>query len=121
MPEAPFDAWTRRRFGLATGSGIAALLGLVGTERAEARKKNTKKRKRRCRKLGNFCKPGGKRTCCGRLKCGKQSDVNPAKTACCKTAGKPCSKVPQERECCAGLTCCGPIGETPRCRALCPA
>jgi hypothetical protein len=106
MPEAPFDAWTRRRFGLATGGGIAALLGLAATEIAGA-KKNGKKRKKRCRKLGTFCKPGSKRTCCGKLKCNRESSVNPAKTVCCKAEGKSCSPLPTEPECCGELSCCG--------------
>ncbi len=120
MREAPFDAWTRRRFGLATGGGLAALLGALALGDTDA-KKNRKKRKKRCRKLGNFCKPGSKRKCCGDLKCNRESSVNPAKKLCCKTAGNVCSKTAQEPECCAGLTCCGPIGQPPRCEQLCPA
>lgn len=106
MDHTRFDAWTRRRFSLAAGGGIAALLGLATTETTGA-KKNGKKRKKRCRKLGTFCKPGSKRTCCGKLKCNRESSVNPAKTVCCKTEGKPCSPLATEHECCGDLSCCG--------------
>lgn len=106
MDGAHFDAWTRRRFGMVTGGGIVALLGLVAPEVAEVKKKTKKKR---CRKLGRACKPGGKRRCCGTLKCKAQSSVNPTKKVCCKTAGKPCSSLPGP-ECCGTLSCCGPAG-----------
>ena len=48
MDGSRFDAWTRRRFGLAAGGAIGSLLGLqiAGSDDAEA-----KKRKKRCRKL----------------------------------------------------------------------
>jgi hypothetical protein len=102
MPEAPFDVWTRRRFGLATGGGLAALLGLAATEVVEAKKhKNTKKR---CRKLGRKCKPNGKRTCCGKLKCDATGFASELPMVCCKRKGKPCG---EDRECCSGLACCG--------------
>jgi hypothetical protein len=111
MPEAPFDVWTRRRFGLATGGGLAGLLGLAATEAVEAKKpKNTKKR---CRKLGRRCKPKGKRTCCGKLKCDATGFASKLPRVCCKTRGKPCG---DERDCCDGLGCCGsPLVCSPTC------
>lgn len=48
MDELPFDTWTRRRFGLATGGALGALLGLLGLGDSES--KNNTKRKRRKRK-----------------------------------------------------------------------
>ena len=100
MQKSPFDIWTRRRFGLATGGGLAALLGL-GAGEVEAKK--TKKRKR-CRKLGRTCKPEGKRTCCGKLQCDATGFGGELPRVCCKRKGKPCA---DERDCCSGLACCG--------------
>jgi hypothetical protein len=105
MPNSQFDAWTRRRFGLATGGGLATLLGLVGTSIAEAKKR--KKRKKRCRKLGRNCKPGGKRKCCGTLKCDRISFEDSPKTRCCRKEGDPCA---DNRDCCADLCCPLPSG-----------
>ncbi len=60
MDGSTFDAWTRRRFGLAAGGVLAALASLHG---ASAKKKRGK----RCKKLCAGCKPGGKRKCCDGL------------------------------------------------------
>jgi hypothetical protein len=106
MDDTRFDAWTRRRFGLATGGGIAALLGLAASEVAEA-KKNKKKRKKRCRKLGRGCNPGGKRKCCGKLKCDRISFEPSPKTRCCRKAGQPCG---DDLDCCENLCCPLPVG-----------
>ncbi len=41
MDGSQFDAWTRRRFGMATGgAAAAALLGLVGLADTDAKHKN---------------------------------------------------------------------------------
>ncbi len=109
MPEALFDAWTRRRFGLATGGGVAALLMAFSPSVSRA-KKHKKKHKKRCRKLGDFCRSGSKRRCCGTLKCNQKSAVNPARDICCKPEGKPCSPLSMEPECCGSLSCCGALG-----------
>src|SRR6476620_7849894 len=43
-----FDSWTRRRFGLATGSAAAAgVLGLLGAAGTEAKKNNNNKKKKK--------------------------------------------------------------------------
>ncbi len=105
MDGTRFDAWTRRRFGLATGGGIAALLALAAAETAEAKKR--KKRKKRCRKLGRTCKPGGKRKCCGTLKCDRISFEPNPKNRCCRKAGQPCS---DDLDCCQNLCCPLPAG-----------
>lgn len=100
MDETRFDAWTRRRFGLAAG-GIAALPGLFGPGIAHAGK-GKKQRKKRCKKLGAGCKPGGKRRCCGSLKCDRiHFDPSP-KTRCCRRKDQPCAG---HDDCCAGLCC----------------
>ena len=100
-----FDRWTRRRFGLAAGglgvSGFAAF----GLAKAVAGKK---KRKKRCKRHLESCQQGGKRKCCGDLRCGIPSGTMAAQTVCCKTLGKPCS---ERSECCADLCCGGPVGE----------
>ena len=46
MDNARFDAWPRRRFGLAAGGLAATVLALARGEDAQARKKKKKKKKR---------------------------------------------------------------------------
>jgi hypothetical protein len=99
MDHTRFDAWTRRRFGLAAGGLAAMVLGLAGIEDAQ-----TKKKRKRCRKLGRKCKPGGKRKCCGKLNCDATGFGGELPRVCCKTKGKPCG---DERDCCDGNGCCG--------------
>jgi hypothetical protein len=96
MDGPEFDAWTRRRFGLAAGGALAALAGI--------REIGAKKRKKRCKKLGATCKRRGKRKCCGQLQCDATGFASQLPTVCCKTQGKPCGN---ERDCCDGLGCCG--------------
>ena len=113
MDGPEFDAWTRRRFGLAAGGALAALSGSIET----AAKKNKKKRKnkKRCRKLQQRCTPGGKRKCCGDLRCAVHSANAGIQTFCCKTEGKSCSD--------AG-DCCDPLGCNPvtsQCSEMAPS
>src|SRR5262245_41081477 len=83
-----FDAWTRRRLGLAAGGFVASLLALVGVDAAA--KKKGKKKKQRCRKLGEFCTPGGSQKCCDNQRCGRPTgSADP--TRCCHPGGVPCS------------------------------
>lgn len=116
MDELRFDAWTRRRFGMAAGGGIATLFTLAAAKDAVATK-NKKKRKMRCRKLGRACQPGGKRTCCGKLTCDRISFEPSPKTRCCRKAGQPCGG---DLDCCDNLCCplpgglCSPICESDR-------
>jgi hypothetical protein len=112
MDGLQFDAWTRRRVGLAAGGALAGLAGLAKTG---AKKKGKRKR---CRKLGAICTPGAKRKCCGKLRCDHHGTNSINQTFCCKTEGKLCQN---------GLDCCTPLGcvgtpkrcqETPSDRAL---
>ena len=57
-----FDAWTRRRLGLATGSSIAALLGALALRETGAKKKK-RKRKKRCKKPCGSCQTCKKGRC----------------------------------------------------------
>ncbi len=106
MEATHFDAWTRRRFGLVAGGLAATVLGFAGIEDAQTRKS----RKKRCKKLGVSCKTGGKRRCCGTLKCDRiHFDASP-KTRCCRKKDQPCG---DNDDCCFGLCCqlsgtCGP-------------
>jgi hypothetical protein len=113
MDGPQFDAWTRRRFGLAAGSLLAGLLCAVRIEDAAA----GKKRRKRCRKLGRSCKPGGKRKCCGQLRCRATAANSGTHTTCCKTEGKPCN--PDDPFQCCGNTCCA--GSPPVCSSICPS
>jgi hypothetical protein len=105
MDGSRFDAWTRRRFSFAAGGLAATLWGLLALEDTAAKKKKTKKK--RCKKLSQPCKQGGKRKCCGELRCRTTSLNAGIHTFCCKTEGKPCQN---ESECCDPLLCCGPAG-----------
>ncbi|MGH2617060.1 MAG: hypothetical protein ACRDJC_17635 [Thermomicrobiales bacterium] len=96
MDSSRFDAWTRRRFGLATGGAVAVVLSLSTIDGAKAKKT---KRKRRCKKLGGLCKPSGKRTCCGQLRCDKKIPTAPS--FCCQKLGASCTD---------SLHCCGDTG-----------
>ncbi len=68
MDDVRFDAWTRRRFGLATGGLVITLGGLARGEDATARRKRKKcgKNKTRC---GKTCVKGN---CCPGKSCGPQ-------------------------------------------------
>ncbi len=101
-----FDLWTRRRFGQAAGGIAATALALLGLTETEAnKKKRRRRRKKRCKKFGDPCVQGGKRKCCGDLRCDFHN--NGVQTVCCRTEGKPCA---DELDCCAGLVCCGVPG-----------
>ena len=90
MDGPEFDAWTRRRFGLATGGALAALAGFGET--GAASKKSKKRKKKRCRKHLQTCKPGGKRKCCGKLRCDFHSGNSLEQEVCCKTSGQSCEE-----------------------------
>ncbi len=47
MDDSRFDAWTRRRFGLAAGSSLATLFGLLHLDEAEGRNNHRKRRRKR--------------------------------------------------------------------------
>lgn len=69
MDGLQFDAWTRRRFGIAAGSIATWLLGQAARDDADARRKGKKKRRRkRCKKLGADCRTN--KGCCRDLVCG---------------------------------------------------
>ena len=111
-----FDAWTRRRLGLAAGGALTELVGIIGLHDVEAKKKR-KKRQKRCKKLGQPCRQGAKRKCCGDLRCRITAADLDVHTFCCKTEGKPCIT---ELDCCDPLLCCGPLGEEV-CSTACPS
>jgi hypothetical protein len=97
MDGTRFDAWTRRRFGLAAG-GMAAFVLFRDSPEAAAGKKRRKKRKKRCKRLRAGCNPGGKRTCCGKLTCSTYSPTGEVPPRCCKQPGEPCAAFD---ECCS--------------------
>jgi hypothetical protein len=101
-----FDHWTRRHFGLAAGGFAASALALLGVMDGEAgrnARKRKRRRKKRCKKLHARCQVGGKRKCCGELRCRTSSLNAGIHTFCCKTEGKPCEN---EFDCCDPLLCC---------------
>jgi hypothetical protein len=106
MDARQFDAWTRRRFGFAIGGG--GLTILFGAS-AEAARKRRKKRKKRCLRLGETCSIGGNRRCCSGTQCDATGFEPVFPTVCCLTMGNPCE---DPRDCCSGLGCCGPGGNT---------
>jgi hypothetical protein len=82
MDDGRFDAWTRRRFGLATGGLLAAVLGLAAVDEGAAKKHKHKhkhhhkhKPKKTCQPdetlCGTACVAG---TCCPGTACGANCD-----------------------------------------------
>lgn len=95
MDGVRFDAWTRRRFGMAA-AGLATLLSPLAARDIAAKKK----RKKRCLKLGRVCEPGGKRKCCKKLKCRLTLNNVGFSHHCCKTVGATCASF---QDCCSGF------------------
>ena len=84
---------------LAAGSmGLLIRLGLA--EGTSARKKRRRKKKR-CRKFGETCTVGSKRTCCAGSTCSTASRDDP-QTLCCLEFNAPCQ---EDRDCCAPNAC----------------
>lgn len=102
MDGSRFDAWTRRRFGLVMGGGVASLLGLVIGDGAEA-KHGKGKHKKRCKKLKQGCQPSNKhKKCCKKqdLICGEILGLG-GKHCCRKVQGE-CSDA---SDCCGDFIC----------------
>jgi hypothetical protein len=98
-----FDSWTRRRFGLATGSAAAAgLLGLFGAAGTEAKNNNNNKKKK-CRKLGQTCNENKKnQSCCNdKQLCANVSGLGSG-NFCCKQLNQSCSV---STDCCGKNVC----------------
>jgi hypothetical protein len=101
---------TRRALlSLSLGGSIAGLLTLTGVD---ARKK----RKKRCKKLGQTCSVGGKRRCCHGRTCDIVGPDGLGPTRCCQPNLGLCK---QDRDCC-GLSTCGGDGTEPRCLGILP-
>mgnify|MGYP000141384706 CR=1 FL=1 len=123
MDGTQFDAWTRRRFGLAAGGIGASLLGVAALDEAEAKRSGKKKRRRKRKR-----RKKGPHVCAGRNSCETQATCHRASSEvqcfCFVTAqtGKPyCSigavQVFDCSECESGQTCvdlsterCGNLG-----------
>lgn len=99
MDASRFDAWTRRRFGLVVGTGIAALAGASARDDADAKKKRKRKKKKRCKKLKQPC--GGKKKCCKNLTCA-ESTANPDGKSCCHQPPGTCADA---TDCCGRALC----------------
>lgn len=107
MDGSRFDAWTRRRFGLAAGGVVTSILGLAGLGEVTLGKRHRhrhKPRKKRCKKLGNTCAVGGKRACCNDLACDAVGGGADPQTRCCKANGAPCQA---DDDCCQVQACVG--------------
>ena len=129
MDGSHFDAWTRRRFGLAVGGGVAALIGLTARDDAEAKHHHKKKcikqprvacggkkkcckdkdltcgdilgleGKNCCRKVQGTCKDAG--DCCGDFICDQITGLGD-QTRCCGAADRACTG---PHDCCEGFGC----------------
>ena len=100
-----FDRWTRRRVGRLAGGFAVAALAVPGVTDSEAGQnaRKRKRRKKRCKRLHDPCQVGGKRKCCGDLRCRTSSLNAGIHTFCCRTEGKPCAN---EADCCDPFLCC---------------
>jgi hypothetical protein len=97
MDGSQFDAWTRRRFGIAGGFLAASLLGAGDLTVGKAKKKGRK----RCKRLAQGCKPGGnKKRCCQGLRCDVAADATARR--CCRETQAPCAS---DSECCQDHRC----------------
>jgi hypothetical protein len=102
MDGSQFDAWTRRRFGVAAGGLTAALLGFLSLDEAEAKNKGRRRRRRRrknkeCKVLGSGCNPTGKKKCCEGLSCEPPTTGG---NRCCLVDAQPCANAD---DCCSGF------------------
>ena len=120
MDGSRFDAWTRRRFGLAAGGAVGSLLVLSGSGADAGDGK--KKRKKRCLALGQSCRLGGKRKCCGKkgLSCQIFEESSNARR-CCRKGLEPCTI---DDDCCSqdctdGFCTCKSNGSTCTVDPLC--
>ncbi|MFT4039179.1 MAG: hypothetical protein QM692_13415 [Thermomicrobiales bacterium] len=125
VDETRFDAWTRRRFGLAAGGAAAAVAGLLGAiglseHDAEARKKhnknknrkkNSRKRKDKCRKLGSTCDDNKRnQDCCNANQLCAQVSEFGSGDYCCKQISYSCQ---YNSDCCGKNKCSGGYCTTP--------
>jgi hypothetical protein len=107
MDGSHFDAWTRRRFGVAAGGLAGSLLAQAGTPGAEAKK--GKKKKKKCGKLNASCNQNKKTCCCG-YEC---FEPNGGGARCCRTVGFPAASA---GDCCSarielGTCICKTVGQ----------
>jgi hypothetical protein len=79
--------------------GLLVRLGLAAD--TSARRKHRRKKKR-CRKLGETCVVGGKRKCCAGRTCSAVGADGDPQTRCCLENGAPCQ---QDQDCCAPGLC----------------
>jgi hypothetical protein len=107
MDGSRFDAWTRRKFGLAAGGAVAALVGMTGLTDTEAKKKKKKK----CRKLGQTCDINTKnQKCCKKNEDCAQVQGLGSSNFCCKPHNANCSV---NTDCCGNRKCSGGICVNP--------
>ncbi|MFN8590016.1 MAG: hypothetical protein U0031_01055 [Thermomicrobiales bacterium] len=97
MDGSNFDAWTRRRFGLAAGGLAGTALTAIGGERVAGKKKKVK-----CKDLGESCSTSGGKKCCKCLACAPDSLD---RFRCCKNHGEPCTTATANQ--CCSQTCTG--------------
>lgn len=118
MDGSRFDAWTRRRFGLAASGITASLLGLASVAESEAKKKNNKnknknkkKKKKKCRKLGQTCDINQKnQKCCSNNQDCAQVQGLGSSNFCCKSHNTSCSV---NTDCCGNRKCNGGLCVNP--------
>jgi hypothetical protein len=116
MDGSQFDAWTRRRFGMATGgAAAAALLGLMGLADVDANHKNkhdgnsnknknkNNNNKKKCRKTGQSCdQTQKKKKCCNKNELCAQVQGQGSGTRCCKQHNQGCKN---DSDCCGNDRC----------------
>lgn len=97
MDGSRFDALTRRRFGVTTAGVIGAALGWSTALDGAAGKK---RRRKRCRRVLQACRPGAQRKrCCKRLRCAEDGAGD---HRCCRPVQAACQA---ESDCCNGRLC----------------
>jgi hypothetical protein len=116
MDAARFDAWTRRRFGIASGGALAAVVSLISSDAARAGngKNKPKKNKFGCVDVGDKCRGKDSLCCSGICKGKKPKRGKPDKSRCVGHHASTCQK---GQDSCAGadIACTNSRSETARC------
>ena len=88
--------------GIGIGGALTGLMGLASVADVEGNKnKKRRRRRKRCLKKNDLCTQGGKRRCCGRLRCGFPAALS-MRTHCCGRAEERCD---EDFDCCVGFLC----------------
>jgi hypothetical protein len=106
MDGSRFDAWTRRRFGVAAAGLVVGFFAVAGWDDAPAKRKHKKHKKprpRQCEQMHTHCNPkNDRKMCCGGLGCSHVTELGG--NHCCLWRYFACD---DDVDCCGNLKCLG--------------